>query len=51
MAKVKLQKLDQFRQSKDKKGNPYFTGEVVSLEEAMKRRDAVIEQKMLLSVK
>lgn len=46
--KVKLQKLDQFGQSKDKKGNPYFTGEVVSLEEAMKRRDAVIEQKNAL---
>ncbi|AQX52511.1 hypothetical protein CMT42_15530 [Elizabethkingia anophelis] len=46
--KVKLQKLDQFGQSKDKKGNPYYTGEVVSLEEAMKRRDAVIEQKNAL---
>ncbi|WP_407484020.1 hypothetical protein [Elizabethkingia meningoseptica] len=43
--KVKLQKLDQFGQSKDKKGNPYFTGEVVSEDEAIKRRDELIEKK------
>lgn len=43
--KVKLQKLDQFGQSKDKKGNPYYSGEVVSEEEAIKRRDELIEKK------
>lgn len=43
--KVKLQKLDQFGQSKDKKGNPYYSGEIVSEEEAVKRRDELIEKK------
>ncbi|OPC34570.1 hypothetical protein [Elizabethkingia miricola] len=43
--KVKLQKLDQFGQSKDKKGNPYYSGEVVSEDEAVKRRDELIEKK------
>ncbi|UFK27517.1 tape measure domain protein [Elizabethkingia phage TCUEAP3] len=38
---VKLQKIDQFGKTKDKKGNPYFTGEVVSEAEAKKRRDAL----------
>lgn len=42
---VKLQKLDQFGQSKDKKGNPYYSGEVVSEDEAVKRRDELIEKK------
>ncbi|UTG08384.1 hypothetical protein J2N99_02800 [Elizabethkingia anophelis] len=38
---VRLQKIDQFGKTKDKKGNPYFTGEVVSETEAKKRRDAL----------
>ncbi|QGN23877.1 hypothetical protein J2O01_14965 [Elizabethkingia anophelis] len=38
---VRLQKIDQFGKTKDKKGNPYFTGEVVSEAEAKKRRDAL----------
>nr|DAO24312.1 MAG TPA: tail tape measure protein [Bacteriophage sp.] len=45
---VKLQKLDRYGQSKDKKGNPYFTGEVVSDTEARSRRDkleAELEEK------
>ncbi|WP_407499614.1 hypothetical protein [Elizabethkingia anophelis] len=36
---VKLQKLDKYGQSKDKNGNPYFTGEVVTETEAIARRD------------
>ncbi|WP_185287104.1 hypothetical protein, partial [Chryseobacterium indologenes] len=43
--KVRLQKLDQFGHSKDKKGNPYYSGEVMSEEEARKRRDALEEIK------
>ncbi|WP_076752733.1 hypothetical protein [Elizabethkingia anophelis] len=45
---VKLQKLDRYGQSKDKKGNPYYTGEVVSDTEARSRRDkleAELEEK------
>lgn len=36
---VKLRKLDKYGNDKDKKGNPYFTGEIISLEEAGKRYD------------
>lgn len=45
---VKLQKLDKYGMSKDKKGNPYYTGEVVSDTEAKSRRDkleAELEEK------
>ncbi|MDF2931209.1 MAG: hypothetical protein K0R36_540 [Chryseobacterium sp.] len=38
---VKLRKLDKFGKDKDKKGNPYLTGETVSLEEAYKSREAI----------
>jgi len=34
---VKLRKLDKYGKDKDKKGNPLFTGENVSIEEAKKR--------------
>lgn len=34
---VRLRKLDKFGQDKDKKGNPYFTGEIITPEEAEKR--------------
>lgn len=34
---VKLRKLDKFGKDKDKKGNPYFTGEIISIEVAGKR--------------
>ncbi|WP_077417853.1 tape measure protein [Chryseobacterium sp. JV274] len=35
--KVKLRKLDKFGNDKDKNGNPYLTGEIISAEEAGKR--------------
>lgn len=35
--KVKLRKLDKFGNDKDKNGNPYLTGEIISTEEAGKR--------------
>lgn len=34
---VKVRGLDKFGKDKDKKGNPYFTGEILSLEEALNR--------------
>ena len=34
---VKLRKLDKFGNDKDKNGNPYLTGEIISTEEAGKR--------------
>ncbi|KUJ56452.1 tape measure protein [Chryseobacterium aquaticum] len=41
---VKLRKLDKFGKDKDKKGNPYYTGEVISAEEAGRRLEAINEQ-------
>ncbi|WP_213279326.1 tape measure protein [Chryseobacterium indologenes] len=34
---VKIRKLDKYGKDKDKKGNPYLTGEIITLEEAGKR--------------
>ena len=34
---VRLRKLDKYGKDKDKKGNPYYTGETVSQEEAVRR--------------
>lgn len=34
---VKVRGLDKFGKDKNKKGNPYFTGEILSLEEALNR--------------
>ncbi|QDZ63221.1 hypothetical protein EVD20_12060 [Elizabethkingia bruuniana] len=34
---VKLRKLDMYGKDKDKSGNPYYTGEVVSVDEAKKQ--------------
>ncbi|WP_312900190.1 tape measure protein [Chryseobacterium taichungense] len=41
---VKLRKLDKYGNDKDKKGNPYLTGEIVSTEEAGKRIDQINEE-------
>ncbi|OBW43485.1 hypothetical protein AB670_00014 [Chryseobacterium sp. MOF25P] len=41
---VKLRKLDKFGKDKDKKGNPFYTGEVVSAEEAGKRLEAINDE-------
>ncbi|MCE4064360.1 tape measure protein [Chryseobacterium gleum] len=41
---VKLRKLDKFGHDKDKKGNPYFTGETVSTEEAYKRLQQIQDE-------
>lgn len=41
---VKLRKLDKYGNDKDKKGNPYFTGEVVSVSDAVARRLADMEK-------
>jgi hypothetical protein len=36
---VKIRKLDKYGKDKDEKGNPFLTGEIISLEEAGKRRE------------
>ncbi len=41
---VKLRKLDKYGHDKDKKGNPYFTGETVSEEEAYKRLEKIQDE-------
>lgn len=41
---VKLRKLDKYGKDKDKNGNPFLTGEVVSAEEAGKRLEQINEQ-------
>lgn len=41
---VRLRKLDKFGQDKDKKGNPYFTGEQVSIKEAKDRLQKINEE-------
>lgn len=41
---VKIRKLDKYGRDKDEKGNPFLTGEIISLEEANKRR-AVLREK------
>ncbi|MCJ8153250.1 tape measure protein [Chryseobacterium sp. SSA4.19] len=38
---VRLRKLDKFGKDKDKKGNPFYTGEIISLEESYKRRESI----------
>lgn len=38
---IKLRRLDKFGNDKDKEGNPFLTGEIISLEEAGKRREAL----------
>lgn len=48
---VKIRKLDKYGNDKDKKGNPYFTGEIISLEEAGKRREKLEEQYNALAYK
>ncbi|WP_079242589.1 tape measure protein [Chryseobacterium indologenes] len=41
---VKIRKLDKYGADKDKKGNPFLTGEIISLEDANKRRAALQEK-------
>lgn len=41
---VKLRRLDKFGRDKDKKGNPYLTGEIVSTEEAYKRLQQIQDE-------
>ncbi|CAD0220292.1 tape measure protein [Chryseobacterium sp. JV274] len=41
---VKLRNLDKFGHDKDKKGNPYLTGETVSTEEAYKRLQQIQDE-------
>ncbi|WP_284464903.1 tape measure protein [Chryseobacterium sp.] len=41
---VKLRKLDKYGHDKDKKGNPFFTGEMVSSEEAYKRLQKIQDE-------
>jgi len=41
---VKVRKLDKYGKDKDKKGNPFLTGEIISIEEAGKRYDALNEK-------
>jgi len=41
---VKLRKLDKYGNDKDKKGNPFYTGEVISAEEAGKRLEQINDQ-------
>ncbi|MDR4892273.1 MULTISPECIES: tape measure protein [unclassified Chryseobacterium] len=41
---VKIRKLDKFGHDKDKQGNPFLTGEIISLENANKRRAALQEK-------
>lgn len=48
---VKIRKLDKYGSDKDKKGNPYLTGEIVSLEEAGKRKEALDEKQKALQYK
>lgn len=38
---VKIRKLDKYGKDKDEKGNPFFTGEVISVEEAKKRLEEI----------
>ncbi|MCT4190205.1 tape measure protein [Elizabethkingia anophelis] len=38
---VKVRKVDKYGQDKDKKGNPYYTGEIISVEESEKRIKAL----------
>lgn len=40
-SQVKLRKLDKYGNDKDKKGNPFLTGEIISIEEAGKRIEAI----------
>ncbi|MCT3674425.1 tape measure protein [Elizabethkingia anophelis] len=52
---VRLRKLDQFGHDKDKNGNPYFTGQTVTKEEAKKRlqdiNNALEEKRKEIQVK
>ncbi len=48
---VKIRKLDKYGSDKDKKGNPYLTGEIISLEEAGRRRDQLEEKYNSLAYK
>ncbi|NML70027.1 tape measure protein [Chryseobacterium sp. RP-3-3] len=48
---VKIRKLDKYGSDKDKKGNPYLTGELVSLEEAGKRKEALEDKQKSLQYK
>lgn len=48
---VKIRKLDKYGNDKDKKGNPYLTGEIISLEEAGKRKEALEEKQKSLQYK
>lgn len=41
---VKVRRLDKYGKDKDKKGNPFLTGEIISIEEAGKRYDALNEK-------
>ncbi|WPO89865.1 tape measure protein [Chryseobacterium sp. HR92] len=41
---VKIRKLDKYGHDKDKQGNPFLTGEIISLEDANKRRAALQEK-------
>ncbi len=41
---VKVRKLDKYGKDKDKKGNPFLTGEIISIEEAGKRYDVLNEK-------
>lgn len=40
---VRLRKLDKYGQDKDKKGTPFYTGQVISVEEAYKQLDEIDE--------
>nr|WP_315026090.1 tape measure protein [uncultured Chryseobacterium sp.] len=48
---VKIRKLNKYGNDKDKKGNPYLTGEIISLEEAGRRRDQLEEKYNSLAYK
>lgn len=41
---VKLRKLDKYGKDKDKQGNPYLTGEIISKEEAYNRIESINEK-------
>ncbi|MDV3822954.1 hypothetical protein CMU07_09325 [Elizabethkingia anophelis] len=40
---VRLRKLDQYGRDKDKKGNPFYSGQVISVDEAYKQLDEIDE--------
>ncbi|WP_407505230.1 tape measure protein [Elizabethkingia miricola] len=41
---VRLRRLDQYGNDKDKKGKPYYTGEIISIKEAKEKAEALREQ-------